>query len=312
MRRSPIYAPNGVVVSTSAWVAQAAIDVLQNGATSCDACVAAMGVSLALDRNSAWDSLTATVCTPGYDQVDHLRITDADPRELLPHIHGMLDRFGVRSLCDLLRPGVGYAAETGDREAVALLGGTESMVGEQPQGWEPHSFTVDGRMRYWADSRELRQALCDLLIGTQAVPSAAAPVPKPKSQSRIGLFETIAVDHRGMMCLLGLSASGHSMGLSHAIVAFEEERILALAGVSHDPGAISGVVANRVHNRMGLQEAVEAPLMDLECEPRPRGDARVGDKDGKGQGVLAVEIDLLNGILIGAADPWGECHVAGY
>lgn len=351
-RYRPIWAPNGVAVASSALAAQAAVDVLQNGATAVDACVAALGIGLR-QPGSGLDfplDLTALIESDGFTSPFIVAQTFEDMRSLLGGLHQVVRDFGVRSLYDLLR-----FADYGDRNGLERRAGPElAALAEQLEVSGAFIFAPLAPMKAetlslgeWAFiatpgliGTEFEDAFRQMTSseGTKERPRvenladamtqlAASQESVPAVSRETQPYLATAIDHRGMVASFGVSGVASYLKPLQMHLEREGKSRLALNGF---PLSAVGQTLFRWMTGMGPQEAVEAPRMhsaaghsriyEAQMEQETLEAAAAGGRpleaderfSGRAGTVLAIEADHERGILVAAADPRSECQAAGY
>ncbi|HEV3312592.1 MAG TPA: hypothetical protein VG815_18925 [Chloroflexota bacterium] len=300
--RVPLYAPNGIVVASRAWSAQAGIDVLQNGATAADACIAALGVDLALGWRDNPTVLTVAVTLPPHDAVHHLRV-QGSVDDLLATAQAILGLFGYRSLYDLLRYGAAYV---GDGEQSAPMNDsftrTEFMHRGRPFDWHVGKFSESDGRQLWSLEIEPPSGVGSARHG----PIRAAGIGEAAVASR-----TIAVDHRGMVVMSCLEPEGSTMSRGWLGLLTSPQRVIILSAMRllvprsdvDIPNATRGL------NNIIWVETGDPISAAADAAAGSSENSAPAELDGS---VTCVEIDRENGLLVDLSGRAPGVHVAAY
>jgi len=295
---SPLYGPNGALVSASAHGSQAGIDVLRNGGTAMDAAVAAFWVDAAHHGRLESKSL-AVIVWPRLDSPALGVTAPAGTDERVETIClALLRDHGSRSLYDLQRSAAALRQSSRPPVARALRPLPPSPDAPSPTaGAEQPAGTVSAegrRSKTEVDWRHPRETEIDSIrtrtIEPVAVGNAASAVPTGKSAESPAAV--LAVDHRGMVVALSLGPSAHEQ----IAIASTDDWVIAF-GADHST------------------QTELTPILDcLRKGDRPLGPSLQSVIESRStNGVLhALAVDLRNGLIIACADPAGSSAAAVY
>jgi len=295
-----ILAPNGVIASGSMAAGQAGLDVLESGGTATDAAVASLAVALAHDGLPGPDWTMSFLVASSWDLAPETALaTGHDPADALVVWHSLLDRFGTRSLYDLLRPDSGYgacpisvrgavndwrpafeSAESLTRGAGLTLGSSETCTigGFNVFSGSPRIVSVL-EAGYQAVTRGSERREAPSLGGF--LDALLVPDLGRTRDSSLSVANVLAADHRGMVTSLSMGSglvavTDSQLILQGPVAAPAVASVLALSASLGGPAALAqvacqylnrartGTEGNSLHH---LQRWIEAPRLALPSNP---------------------------------------------
>ena len=350
-RYSPIYAPNSLVIARSMSASQVGLNILQNGGAASDAAVAALAVDIAtLVLSRPWhlsgmlmesfDSTPRAFSGRGETQMDLFGI-----------FQELLRAYGTRSLMDLV-PGLSenqgsweemVALDTKNARDETL--GWRKQAGTVCNDGSSEQTTVFGSTSFAAGMNALHLEASESIEAEHLLDLVVELASDDDIEPGAEILQVMAVDHRGMAVTAAICPSAGQAEDSQIIVQARESTLLGVA-TAGGAGTLAAVlmpgknggptrtsVARLAGNPINLQARVERPRYRLtrkggrvlatveesvapeviewftnrgwEIKTVPRWSNLVG-------AVQMIQIDRRHGLLVGAVDPRGSSHAAGY